>query len=351
MVSSTRGINSEGMRQIIQSFGLDPDHFTVQRIPSGHIHATYKLVGNPSYILQRVNKEVFIQPRIIASNLRFAADYLKKKHPGYLFLSALPTIKGEEMSFDEEGYPWRLFRFIDNSITIDKVGTEKEAYHAAAEFARLTNHLDGVDISLFHPTIDRFHDLSWRYEQFERAVEKASPERLRKGNGAIEICKRFKPLVDRYLELIQMGSIPLRIMHNDTKINNILLDATTRQAVCVIDLDTLMPGYFVYDVGDMIRTFVSPANEEEKDLSKVVFRRPIYDALVAGYLSQMGEKLTDTEKKLFPYAGMMMTYIMALRMLADFLNGDVYYHITYPEQNFVRATNQLRLLDVFSTEL
>ena len=339
------------MKEIIQSFGLDPEKFVVQRIPSGHIHATYKLVGNPSYILQRVNKDVFKQPQVIANNLRIAADYLKKKHPGYLFLAALPTIEGKEMSFDKEGYPWRLFLYIENSITTDRVEAEKEAYHAAAAFARLTSHLDGIDITPFKPTIDRFHDLSWRYEQFEQAVESCKGERLHTAKGAIETSKKFKPLVDRYRDLIQEGSLRLRIMHNDTKINNILLDATTREPVCVIDLDTLMPGYFIYDVGDMIRTFVSPANEEEKDLSKVVFRKPIYDALVAGYLSQMGDRLSEPEKTLFPFAGMMMTYIMALRMLADFLNGDVYYHITYPEQNFVRATNQLRLLEVFDQSL
>jgi len=339
------------MKEIIQSFGLDPENFAVQRIPSGYIHATYKLVGKPSYILQRVNKDVFTQPQVIASNLRQASNYLKKKHPGYVFLSALLTIDGKEMSFDKEGYPWRLFRFIDNSITIDKAETDKEAYDAAAEFARLTSNLDGVEVSHFKPTIDRFHDLAWRYEQFERAVETSTVERLRKAPDLIETCKRYKHLVDRYQELIQQGTLRLRITHNDAKINNILLDATTRHPVCVIDLDTLMPGYFIYDVGDMIRTFVSPANEEEKDLSKVVFRKTIYEALVTGYLSQMGDRLTETEKTLFPFAGMMMTYIMALRMLADFLNGDVYYQITYPEQNYVRAANQLRLLDVFSTSL
>jgi hypothetical protein len=129
------------------------------------------------------------------------------------------------------------------------------------------------------------------------------------------------------------------------------MDATSRQAICVIDLDTLMPGYFIYDVGDMIRTFVSPANEEEKDLAKVVFRKPIYDAVVEGYLSQMEPKLNEVEKTLFSFAGRMMTYIMALRMLADFLNGDIYYHTTYPEQNFVRATNQLKLVEVLSRSL
>ncbi len=336
------------MKEILQSFGLDIADFAIDRIGTGHIHDTYKLVGKQSYVLQRVNIKVFTKPQVIASNIRVAADYLKKKHPEYLFLSSVLTVDGKEMSYDSGGFPWRLFPCINNSITIDKVETEEEASGAAAAFAKLTRNLEGVDIALFKPTIDRFHDLPARYEQFENAVERCSEERLKKAAEAIEQCKQFQYVVDRYDELIGEGTLRLRITHNDTKINNILIDATTHQPVCVIDLDTLMPGYFIYDVGDMVRTFVSPANEEERDLSKVEFRKPIYDALVAGYLSQMGDTLTKDEKELFPFAGMMMTYIMALRMLSDFLSGDIYYHITYPEQNYVRASNQLKLLEILS---
>jgi Ser/Thr protein kinase RdoA (MazF antagonist) len=134
------------------------------------------------------------------------------------------------------------------------------------------------------------------------------------------------------------------VVHNDTKINNILFDSRSQQAVAVIDLDTLMPGYFIYDLGDMVRTFVSPVSEEEPDLSKVSFRFPFYKSLLEGYLSEMDDCLSEEEKKAIPYSGMMMTYIMAIRFLADYLNGDIYYHIDYSGQNLVRASNQLRLL-------
>jgi Ser/Thr protein kinase RdoA (MazF antagonist) len=145
--------------------------------------------------------------------------------------------------------------------------------------------------------------------------------------------------------LIESGSLKPRITHNDTKINNVLFDSTTQKAVCAIDLDTLMPGYFIYDLGDMIRTFVSPVDEEEKDISKIFVRKNIYDSLIQGYLSQMNDTLTSEENKAIPFSGLMMTYIMALRMLTDFLNGDVYYQIRYEGQNLVRATNQLKLLE------
>lgn len=334
--------------EIIEHYGLSIHDFSIEPIGSGHIHYTFKLKGKESYILQRVNKNVFKQPEIIATNLRVTSDYLKKKFPEYRFLSASETSNGEEMVYDKTGFPWRLFPYFENTFTIDKVTTEDEARSAAAEFARLTKYLEDIDTSLLKPTIDRFHDLNWRYEQFETALKNASDDRLKQAQDAIARSKNFRYIVKEYKNLIQEGSLTLRITHNDTKINNILFDSTTHKAVCVIDLDTLMPGYFIYDLGDMIRTFVSPVDEEEKDTSKIVVRKNIYKALVDGYLSQMNDSLSAEEKKAIPFSGMMMTYIMALRMLADFLNGDIYYHTTYPGQNLVRANNQLKLLELLS---
>lgn len=332
--------------EILAAFGLDAKKFLVEPIGSGYINLTYKVTGPCVYILQRINKNIFKHPEVIAKNLRIAYDHLKKFHPDYLFPSPLRTADNKEMAYDEEGFPWRLFPYIKNSITIDSVDTPEEAFSAASEFGRLACYLDGVNVNAFGYTLERFHDLQWRYEQFETALKNASPERKAEAAEVINNCMRFKYLVDEYNDLIRKKSMKLRIMHNDTKINNILFDATTRRAICVIDIDTLMPGYFIYDVGDMIRTFVSPVSEEERDLDKIIFRKEIYDALVHGYRSQMDDMLTESEGKLFPFAGMMMTYIMALRMLADFLNGDVYYRITYRDQNLVRARNQLRLLQV-----
>jgi Ser/Thr protein kinase RdoA (MazF antagonist) len=252
------------------------------------------------------------------------------------------------MVYDSDGFPWRLFPYFNNSITIEGVSTEAEAFSAASQFARLTSHLDGLDTDLFKDTITRFHDLTWRYEQFETSLENTTPERRQKAGEAIQQCLHYQYLVDQYNDLVQNGNLRLRIMHNDAKISNILFDAVTHEAICVIDLDTLMPGYFIYDVGDMIRTFVSPVSEEERDLTKIVFRKNIYDAIVAGYQSEMRSKLSETEVKHFHFGGLMMTYIMALRMISDYLNGNVYYQITYPDQNLVRALNQLRLLQVLN---
>ncbi len=333
-------------KNILAAYGFNPDQYAVQHIGTGHIHQTFKLSGQSKYILQRVNKNVFTRPEVIAANLRTASDFIKKHHPDFPFLSSIKTQDGKEMVYDSDGYPWRLFPYFENTITIDEVKTSEEAFSAASEFARLTRNLDGIDVNKFKPTIDRFHDLTWRWEQFQDSLKHASSERMKEADTVVKACNDFAWLVEKYDRLTSQHVLIPRIMHNDTKINNILFDATSGKAICVIDLDTLMPGYFIYDLGDMMRTFVSPVNEEEKDLSKVIFREDIYHALVEGYMSQMKPILKKEELNHISFGGLMMTYIMAMRMLTDFLNGDVYYHTTYPGQNFVRASNQFRLISV-----
>ena len=333
--------------QIFKSFGLSPASKST-RVGSGHINYTFKIEGEPSFILQRINKNIFKEPEVIAQNIRHAANYLRDHHPHSLFMSNIPTLDGKEMAYDAEGYPWRLYPLIDHSFTVDQLETEEQAFEAAHEFGRLCRNLDGCDIHLFKPVIDRFQDLSWRYQQFEDALKNATSDRLKEADDSITSAKHFSFLVRKYQELIQSGALKLRIVHNDTKINNILFDSITEQTICPIDLDTLMPGYFIYDLGDMVRTFVSPVSEEEKDVSKIVFRKDIYEALTKGYLSQMNEVMSTEEKQAIPFSGLMMTYIMALRFLADYLNGDVYYHTNYTGQNLIRAKNQFRLLQVLS---
>ncbi|CAN5423164.1 aminoglycoside phosphotransferase family protein [soil metagenome] len=325
---------------------MSPEKFSVDKIGTGHIHQTYKLNGKISYILQRINKSVFKQPEVIASNLRFASEYLKEKFPNYNFLRSIATIDGMEMAYDADGFPWRLFLFQENTITIDKVDTPEEAFRAAAGFGQLTSHLNNIDIGKFSETIPRFHDLSLRYQQFLDARSQVSMERRRSADGCIAACEQLYSLVEMYEKLIGSESLRLRVTHNDTKINNILFDEVSKEVVSVIDLDTLMPGYFIYDLGDMVRTFVSPVTEEEADYEKSVFRKEIYDSVLEGYLSEMGEVMSSDEKNAIPFAGKMMTFIMALRFLTDYLNGDIYYHTMYSGQNLTRAGNQLRFLEL-----
>jgi len=331
---------------ILNAYGLDQTS-VVQPYGSGHIHKTYKVEhAGKEFILQRINHLVFTRPLQIITNITKAGEYLKEHRPEYPFLSILKATDGSLMVYDEEQYPWRLLPFIPNTYTVNEVSTAAQAYEAVKGFARLTRNLEGIDTGKFLPTLDRFHDLSWRYEQFQTALNGAPKERIQLAQSSIEECIQFFFLVNHYQQLIESNKLKLRITHNDTKINNILFDQSNHKAVCVIDLDTLMPGYFIYDLGDMIRTFVSPVSEEESDRSKIIFRKEIYNVLLSGYLSEMKDVLSSAEISAIPFAGKMMTYIMALRFLTDYLNGDVYYTTSYLGQNLIRAQNQLKLLDV-----
>ncbi|MCE7862795.1 MAG: aminoglycoside phosphotransferase family protein [Bacteroidetes bacterium CHB5] len=317
---------------------------TISPIGSGHIHQTFLVEDAQKFVLQRINKNVFTRPEAIARNNRLAADFLGAHHPHYFFLTALRDKQGNELIYAEDGFPWRVYPLVENTLTVDFVTSAEQAREAAKGFGLLTRNLSGIDSTRFEPTLDRFHDLPWRYEQFETELARAALSVIEQAQEEINLAKQFQPLVQQYNKLISGGSLVTRVTHNDTKINNILFDKLTGKAVCVIDLDTLMPGYFIYDLGDMVRTCVSPVSEEEQDITRIAFRKEIYDALLDGYLSQMKEYMTDAELAAVPFAGKMMTYIMALRFLADFLRGNTYYTIHYPEQNLVRARNQLRLL-------
>jgi Ser/Thr protein kinase RdoA (MazF antagonist) len=335
---------------ILNQFNIDPESVRCERIGSGYINQTYKISGKNSFILQRINIAVFKRPEYIAHNIRTASAYLKKNYPAYPFLTSRPSVDGLDMVYDEEGFPWRLFPYIEDTITVDKVDTPEQAYEAARGFALLSGNLSGVDAKMFNQTIERFHDLSLRYQQFEHALQQTTEERKINASDVISNCHSFNWLVKAYQHHIESGVLQCRIFHNDTKINNILFDEKSGKAVCVIDLDTLMPGYFIYDAGDMIRTYVSPVTEEESDLNNIVFRTEMYEALKQGYLEEMGTYLSKEERVLFPFSGMMMTYIMALRMAADYLNGNIYYQVTHEEQNLVRARNQLHWLSIQEKE-
>jgi len=339
---------------ILKQFGLDAQVNQIETIGSGRIHDTFLASGpSCSWIVQRINTNVFPQPEIIASNLKHASVHLSRRYSDYHFLSAILTTDGKEMAQDDDdegGSPWRLFPYIQGAITLEEVETPEQAYHAAKGFASLTRRLDTVDPNFFRPTIDKFHDLVHRWEQFEEALVHATADRKQNAKLATQQAQSYNFLVQDYVRIV--GQLKERIVHNDTKINNILLNPNKNyEAVCVIDLDTLMPGYFIYDLGDMVRTFVSPASEDEEDLKLIQFRKPIYNALLDGYLSEMKDCLTSAELEAIPFAPMMMTFIVAIRFLADYLNGDLYFKTLYPDQNLIRATNQLQLLSVLSVSL
>jgi Ser/Thr protein kinase RdoA (MazF antagonist) len=336
------------IHQVLLHFGIDSPDLLVDRVGAGHINKTFKITtSDGSYILQQINTKVFVKPGVIESNLAYTGEYLSKNYPDYLFISPIFTKNGRGLAYvDDE--PWRIYPYMENTFTVDDVQSVDQAYEAARAFGRFGRFMKGCDLSRFGPTIERFHDLALRYDQFQSALANANEQTKSIAADEIRQAIGFQKFAEQYKSVIGSGALVPGIFHNDTKINNVLFDRGTNKAIAVIDLDTVMEGYFIYDLGDLVRTLVSPVSEEEKDPDKIIVRPEFYNALVDGYLSEMGDAISKEERSLASFAGIMMTYIMALRFLADFLRGNTYYHISYPDQNLVRAKNQLRLTELLS---
>jgi Ser/Thr protein kinase RdoA (MazF antagonist) len=311
---------------------------------SGLINSTWKVEHESGhYILQRINQAVFKQPEKIAANVRAIASYLKHKSPDYFFVEPIKTRDNQELAQSRDGGYFRLMPFVENSHSIDVVSEPSQAYEAARQFGRFTALLEGMDIGQLQTTIPDFHNLQLRYDQFLDAVQHGNPERIKNASAEIEYLQSKSDIVKEYNRICQDKEFKLRVTHHDTKISNVLLDPNNK-GLCVIDLDTVMAGYFISDVGDMMRTYLSPASEEERDLDKVYIRTDIFEAIVKGYLAEMGPILTVAEKKDFIYSGKFMIYMQAIRFLADYLNNDRYYGAKYETHNLCRAQNQIRLL-------
>ncbi len=336
------------IQSVLAEYGFNTSPLQVKPFGTGLINHTWKLeVSDKAYIVQRINNDVFKNPADIAHNINVIAEYLNANFPGYKFIAPIASSHGLKMFYDKkEGY-FRVFPFVSGSHSVDVVETPEQAFEAAAQFGRFSRLLSGIDISKIKITIPGFHDLSLRYKQFLHALEHGNQSRITESTELIEKLKSFSDIVTVYENILQSPDFKLRVTHHDTKISNVLFDNNDR-GLCVIDLDTVMPGYFISDVGDMMRTCICPVSEEEQDFDKVEVRKEFYNAIVDGYYSEMKDELTNTEKKYFLYAGKFLVYMQAIRFLTDYLQDDVYYGAKYPGQNLVRAGNQTVLLECLS---
>lgn len=331
--------------KVLLHFGLTPSDNKIEPFGSGLINHTFKVHGKgEDYILQQINTHVFKSPDHIAKNLALLQAYLEKNQPGYLFVAPVPTLKGDFLVKEPTNKVFRLFPFIKNSKTVNALNQEKEALEAARQFGKFTHLLKDFDISGLEYTLLDFHNLGLRFSQFESANQNAEDTRLKQAATEIKEVYKHEHILQIYNQLVENNEIPLRVIHHDTKISNVLFD-DQQNGLCVIDLDTVMPGYYLSDVGDMMRTYLSPANEEETDLSKIHIRENFFSAVYKGYMSEMGSVLTETEKYYFIFSGKFMIYMQAIRFLTDFLNNDIYYETKYPGHNLVRAKNQFKLLN------
>lgn len=334
------------LEKILMAFNLSPDT-AVTPYGTGLINHTWEVRSEKGhYILQQINGQVFAHPSLIAENIEMVAGYLADQYPDAVFPRPVKALSGQSLVEDDKGNYFRLYPFIAGSITIDVAHTPLQAFEAAKKFGEFTRMLSGFPTERLHETLPDFHNLSLRYKAFREALEKGIPERIRKADQLIAYLESQNHLVKEYERITRDPAFKRRVTHHDTKISNVLFDKQGK-GICVIDLDTLMPGYFISDVGDMLRTYLSPVSEEEKDTRLITVRMDYFHAIVEGYMKEMQNELTLTEKDHFVYAGAFMMYMQALRFLTDFLIGDLYYGRRYEDHNFVRAVNQATLLRVF----
>lgn len=332
------------VHEVLTSYNLIQEPLEFQPIINGLINQTWLIKNShKKFILQKVNHHIFKNPGNIATNVRMIADYLLNNNPAYLFIAPLKTTTNQEMNYIEgKGY-FRLFPFVEKSHTITAVERPMQAYEAARKFGEFTKLLSGFPSEKLEVTLPDFHNLTLRYQQFTAALENGNKERLLQSNELINFIIANKNIVDTYENILNDTSFKLRVTHHDTKISNVLFNNEDK-GLCVIDLDTVMPGYFLSDVGDMIRTYLSPANEEEKDFSKIKIRSNYFKAIWDGYMNEMKDELSEVEKSHFIYAGKFMIYMQAIRFLTDHLNNDIYYGAKYIDHNLLRAGNQVVLL-------
>ncbi len=317
----------------------------------GHINNTYLVntTGN-RYILQRVNRDVFKRPEEVMENIALVTEFLHKKiinacgDPYRETLTLIPTKKGKHYLITDEGDLFRMYLFIGSAISYQKVETPELFYRIAKAFGKFQNMLDGFPADKLHETIPNFHNTVSRYENFKKAVNADSMNRGADVADEIAFAMAREKDAGIIMDAIQDGSVPLRVTHNDTKLNNILVDETSGDGICVIDLDTVMPGSMLFDFGDSIRFGASTAAEDEKDLDKVWMDLELFEQYTKGYIEELHDTMTEKELELLPMSAKLMTLECGIRFLGDYLDGDHYFRIHYPEQNLDRARTQFKLV-------
>lgn len=327
---------------------------------SGHINDTYAVTYSQGgisirYIFQRINHGIFKNPPVLMENIQRVTSHQHKKledsdQASRRALLLVETTDGVPFYRDNDGNYWRVYIFIENARTYDIIKDPEQAFKAAKAFGEFQKKLTDLPGPRLHETIPDFHNTPKRFETLEKVIEADACNRAKSAKSEIEFALKHKKMINVLLDLNAKGEIPERITHNDTKLNNVMIDDVTGEGICIIDLDTVMPGLVLYDFGDMVRTSTSPAPEDEKDLSKVTMQIPMFKALLKGYLSTMEEMLTPAEKKYLPFSGKLITFETGIRFLADYLSGDVYFKTHREGQNLDRCRTQFKLVESIESQ-
>lgn len=338
-------------------FAVQGDFLIGEEIDSGHINNTYRATYREPcgqfrrYIFQAINSQVFKDPYAVMRNVECVTRHINervlrvKKDLGGQTLNLFPARTGGSWVVDDNGTVWRCYNHIEGCVTYDIVGNTRQAYQAAHAFGAFQDLVSDLDPSSIEETIPDFHHTRKRYARLMDAASRDEHGRLAGVSAEMDFIRSREALAGILLDLTESGQIPRRVTHNDTKINNVMIDAATDEAVCVIDLDTVMPGLALHDFGDLVRTATSPAAEDETDLSKVEMQMPMFEALVKGYLDTAGSFINEVEAEHLAHAGKLMTFEVGIRFLTDYLEGDVYFKTHHPGHNLDRCRTQLKLVE------
>jgi Phosphotransferase enzyme family len=334
----------------VRAFAIDGEFAGAAPYGSGHINDSYCAIferggASTRYLLQRINHQIFKNPVALMENIERVTAHLATKvadDPDHdrRAMTLIPTRAGGVLYVDADGNYWRAYRFIGNATTYNSVQSPEQAFQAARAFGEFQRMLADLPAPRLHDTIPDFHNTPKRLAALEQAIAADVAGRAARARQEIEFAMARTSIAARLVE----AGLPERVTHNDTKINNVLLDDATGEGTCVIDLDTVMPGLAAYDFGDMVRTATSPAPEDEQDLSRVNMEFPLFDALARGYLSTAGGFLTPAEKESLAFAGRLITFEIGIRFLTDYLSGDTYFKVHRDGHNLDRCRAQFKLL-------
>jgi Phosphotransferase enzyme family len=336
---------------VARQFQFPGEFLSASPYGSGHINDTWCVVHHHAgallrFILQRINPHIFRNPVALMENIQRVTSHLASQLPdrpdsSRRVLTLIPAHDGQAWHVDAEGSYWRAWRFIEQARTYDAVETTEQAFQAASAFGGFQQLLASLPAPRLHDTIPDFHHTPKRFAAFEKALAADVAGRAILAKPEIAFAYARQSIAGLLLD----AKLLERVTHNDTKFNNVMLDDFTGKAVCVIDLDTVMPGLALYDFGDMVRTATSPAAEDEQDLSKVTMQFPMFEALVRGYLSQAGIFLTKAEKRYLAFSGKLITFEQGIRSLTDYLAGDTYYKVSRDGHNLDRCRTQFKLVE------
>ena len=342
------------LSEIARNFAID---VSVEAYGNGHINDTYIADSEPRYILQRINHAIFKNPEQVMSNIVGVTEFLRKKiiadggDVNRETLTVIKTKKGENYYKSEDGNYYRMYNFIERSASFEQVERPEQFYESARAFGKFQKMLADYPANELYETIPFFHDTVKRFADFKKAVEDDIAGRKHLVQKEIDFVLAREADSHVVVDAIAEGSVPLRVTHNDTKLNNVLFDAATGKGLCVIDLDTVMPGSLLYDYGDSLRFGASTGAEDEVDLDKISFDLELFEAYTKGFVEEVGDTLTPKEIELLPFSAKLLTYECGMRFLGDYLNGDTYFKTHRENHNLDRARTQFKLVADIETKL